>query len=719
MRMDTPPLITKQKFVSYAWANSNLLFSTNKNNIRIYTELNTAKKINIENHIFDVNSEILSTYNKVKHSICISNWKNETTLHSLTPSDKVTDIKLNFQKNELVTRENQADGERYVLYDLDTDAFTTICDKYNFYRNLNISHNSEYLTMIAWNKEDIASYKTKLLLFERSGSNYSKKDIETPFEHVFDAKISHDEKFIYALVRGSEKKYHDLWRYDLTNKKWDVVFLSNKDLTRPLENNTGSCFCISKHYAFFLSTENSFSKIKAIDLNTKKIKEFHRLKKYTFIEDLKIDESGNLLSFIGSSYSLTPRLIKYDISKNTTTKVIDSTDQTYSHMSLSKPEFMSWKTSGNTTSKGLFYPTPLRDRAPLVIMIHNPTFGQCFARWPSKAHFLNSLGYHALYVNYRGSSGYGKKYLESNNSSFGKKEAKDIFFAVEHLRTSGRIQNSKVGLWGGGAGATIALRAMQMFPYLFRIGIVVYPYIEIESIIKRSAPIKREFLRFWAGDNKRLPLNKIFNPVLMFQGRQDKLVLESETSQFFNELNHSKSSELIVWDDEEHSLTQDHNKRQYYAKISERLQHVFAGGEQFTDFSSEVNISSSAIGRFAYRSLAIVALILGITGMFLPIMPTVPFVLIAAILYSYSSETSYNKLMNNKFFGPPLRSWLETKCLSTKLKVGTICGVIVSFGGSSLFFVSNNYLRASLLGIALMVIISITKMKNMKELYLD
>ena len=67
-------------------------------------------------------------------------------------------------------------------------------------------------------------------------------------------------------------------------------------------------------------------------------------------------------------------------------------------------------------------------------------------------------------------------------------------------------------------------------------------------------------------------------------------------------------------------------------------------------------------------------------------MPTVPFVLIAAILYSYGSETSYNKLMNNKFFGPPLRSWLETKCLSTKpLKVGIICGVIVSFGGSSLF----------------------------------
>ena len=64
--------------------NSNLLFSTNKNNIRIYTELNTAKKVNIENNIFlMLTAEILSTYNKVACSICMSTGKIEDNTSQL------------------------------------------------------------------------------------------------------------------------------------------------------------------------------------------------------------------------------------------------------------------------------------------------------------------------------------------------------------------------------------------------------------------------------------------------------------------------------------------------------------------------------------------------------------------------------------------------------------------------------------------------------------
>ena len=61
-------------------------------------------------------------------------------------------------------------------------------------------------------------------------------------------------------------------------------------------------------------------------------------------------------------------------------------------------------------SEDFFYASHKSLQAPLAIMIHNGPFNQAYAAWPSKAHFLNRLGYHALYVNYRGSSGFGRDF---------------------------------------------------------------------------------------------------------------------------------------------------------------------------------------------------------------------------------------------------------------------------------------------------------------------
>ena len=91
--------------------------------------------------------------------------------------------------------------------------------------------------------------------------------------------------------------------------------------------------------------------------------------------------------------------------------------------------------------------------------------------------------------------------------------------------------------------------------------------------------------------------------------------------------------------------------------------------------------------RYLYKSLAALCVILGIIGSFLPVMPTVVFILMAAIFYSYSSEKSYNKLMNNKLFGSAVRSWYETKCLHTRTKVLAIAAIVFSFGVSCIFFV--------------------------------
>lgn len=74
-------------------------------------------------------------------------------------------------------------------------------------------------------------------------------------------------------------------------------------------------------------------------------------------------------------------------------------------------------------------------------------------------------------------------------------------------------------------------------------------------------------------------------------------------------------------------------------------------------------------------------LVLGIIGAFLPILPTTPFLLLAAYFYSKSSEKIHNWLMNHKYLGPSLKNWHERGEIGIKAKwIATVTlGLIISW----------------------------------------
>jgi len=62
-------------------------------------------------------------------------------------------------------------------------------------------------------------------------------------------------------------------------------------------------------------------------------------------------------------------------------------------------------------------------------------------------------------------------------------------------------------------------------------------------------------------------------------------------------------------------------------------------------------MKSNKFFRFILTIVGTISLVFGVIGIFLPILPTTPFLLLAAACYARSSERFYNKLMNNKWFG--------------------------------------------------------------------
>lgn len=87
-----------------------------------------------------------------------------------------------------------------------------------------------------------------------------------------------------------------------------------------------------------------------------------------------------------------------------------------------------------------------------------------------------------------------------------------------------------------------------------------------------------------------------------------------------------------------------------------------------------------------YKALGFLFIGLGFIGIFLPLLPTTPFILLAAGCFAKSSERWYNWLLSNRTFGPMIKNWEEHQCISCNSRRIAVLSVIF-FGGYSVVFV--------------------------------
>jgi len=105
---------------------------------------------------------------------------------------------------------------------------------------------------------------------------------------------------------------------------------------------------------------------------------------------------------------------------------------------------------------------------------------------------------------------------------------------------------------------------------------------------------------------------------------------------------------------------------------------------------------------------------LGILGIFLPLLPTTPFLLLAAACYIRSSERLYNWLMNNKWIGRYIKNYIEGKGIPLKSKVLSISALWITIGYSVFFVVNFFPVRVILILIAIGVTMHLLSIRTLK-----
>ena len=106
---------------------------------------------------------------------------------------------------------------------------------------------------------------------------------------------------------------------------------------------------------------------------------------------------------------------------------------------------------------------------------------------------------------------------------------------------------------------------------------------------------------------------------------------------------------------------------------------------------------------------------LGIVGIFLPILPTTPFLLLAAACYARSSKRFYDWLLDNKWFGAYIKNYREGRGVPLKVKVFTVSLLWITILFSVFFVVSDFWIKIILIVISIGVTIHILTIKTYRN----
>jgi uncharacterized membrane protein YbaN (DUF454 family) len=95
---------------------------------------------------------------------------------------------------------------------------------------------------------------------------------------------------------------------------------------------------------------------------------------------------------------------------------------------------------------------------------------------------------------------------------------------------------------------------------------------------------------------------------------------------------------------------------------------------------------ASPLLRAALWTAGTLCVVLGAIGAVLPILPTVPFLLLAAACYARSSERFHRWLLGNRWFGPTIREWEARRCIPARSKALALGMIVLAFGTSTTVF---------------------------------
>ncbi|KAJ4764869.1 Dipeptidyl peptidase family member 6 [Rhynchospora pubera] len=241
---------------------------------------------------------------------------------------------------------------------------------------------------------------------------------------------------------------------------------------------------------------------------------------------------------------------------------------------FSFPEVIKFPTEiSGQSAYAYFYPplnadfqAPLDERPPLVVRAHGGPTGEARAILDLYIQFWTSRGWGFLDVNYGGSTGYGRAYRERLLGQWGIVDVNDCCSCAKFLVEQGKVDGERLCITGRSAGGFTTLACLA-FKDTFKAGASLFGVADLSLMSAETHKLESHYIKNLVGNEKdfleRSPINsvhKISQPVILFQGLDDKVVPPDQSQKIYNALKEKGVPvALVEYEGEQHGFRKAEN----------------------------------------------------------------------------------------------------------------------------------------------------------------
>jgi dipeptidyl aminopeptidase/acylaminoacyl peptidase len=236
---------------------------------------------------------------------------------------------------------------------------------------------------------------------------------------------------------------------------------------------------------------------------------------------------------------------------------------------------------------------------PVVVNPHGGPWARDSWGFNPEVQLLANRGYAVLQVNFRGSTGYGRKFWEASFKQWGKTMQDDVTDGVQWLIKQGIADPKRIGIYGGSYGGYATLAGLVYTPDLYAVGVDYVGVSNIFTFLKAIPPYWKPYLEMlyeMIGDPEKdkellTAASPVFHsknikvPLLIAQGANDPRVNKAESDQMVEALK-ARGIEVpyIVKNNEGHGFANEENRFDFYRAMEEFLgKHLGGRVEKATE----------------------------------------------------------------------------------------------------------------------------------------
>ncbi len=250
---------------------------------------------------------------------------------------------------------------------------------------------------------------------------------------------------------------------------------------------------------------------------------------------------------------------------------------------------------------------------PMVLFPHGGPWARDAWGFSGSAQWLANRGYAVLQPNFRGSTGYGKKFLHAGDRQWGLKMHDDLIDAANWAVKQGYADPKKIAIMGGSYGGYATLAGLTFTPDAFACGVDIVGPSNLKTLIGSIPPYWKPIRAMFdtrmgnvddAKDNDLIrnasPLfkaNQIKKPLLIGQGANDPRVNKAEAEQIVDAITRNKGSvTYVVYSDEGHGFARPENSIDFNARAEQFLSQCLGGkfepmtGERYPGSTAAVKV---------------------------------------------------------------------------------------------------------------------------------